>query len=171
MRPLLRSLLSQPPTPRLSSKIRSFSQTTFRRNLIPAPTESSGPLLQRRAGRDLPELTHINNPWRTWRHMPLVAVILVAGGAAIMNYEKMNHSVVSSTMYALRVHPEARDKLGDEVYFAQRVPWIGGSIDQVHGVIDVNWGVKGKKTKGVMRFRATREKGDEFVRYFLGLLD
>jgi cytochrome c oxidase assembly factor 1 len=95
--------------------------------------------------------------------MPLVAVLLVAGGAAIMNYERMNHSVVNSTMYALRVHPEARDRLGDEVYFSQRVPWIGGEIDQVHGVIDVNWGVKGTKKKGNMRFRATKEKGDEFV--------
>jgi len=79
-----------------------------------------------------------------------------------MNYEKMNHSVVNSTMYALRVHPEAREKLGDEVYFSHQVPWIWGTIDQVHGVIDVNWGVKGKKMKGNMRFRATKEKGDEF---------
>jgi cytochrome c oxidase assembly factor 1 len=92
-----------------------------------------------------------------------VLLVLVAGGAAIFNYEKLNHSVVSSSLYALRVHPRAREELGEEIYFAQRIPWIGGSIDPMHGVIDVRFGVKGKTGKGVMRFRALRVKKDDYV--------
>jgi cytochrome c oxidase assembly factor 1 len=93
----------------------------------------------------------------------LVLLVLVAGGAAIFNYEKLSHSVVTSSLYALRVHARARGELGDEIYFAQRIPWISGSIDPMHGKIDVWFGVKGTKGKGVMRFRALRVRKDDYV--------
>jgi cytochrome c oxidase assembly factor 1 len=95
--------------------------------------------------------------------VPVVLVILVAGGAGIFNYEKLNNSVVSSSLYALRVHPEARDALGDEIYFAHRIPWISGKIDPMHGEIDVSFAVKGSRGKGVMRFRAIRPRKDDLV--------
>jgi cytochrome c oxidase assembly factor 1 len=95
--------------------------------------------------------------------VPIVLVIIIAGGAGIFNYEKINNSVVSSSLYALRVHPEAREVLGDEIYFAHRIPWISGTIDPMHGEIDVSFGVKGSKGTGVMRFRAIRPRKDEFV--------
>jgi cytochrome c oxidase assembly factor 1 len=139
---------------------------TLHRTLIPAPTAATGPLLTRRADRALPPLSRINNPFYTWRHLPIVVAVMGLGAAAIFNYEKLNHSVVTSSLYALRIHPVARNVLGDEVYFAQRVPWISGSIDQVHGEIDVRFGVKGTRRKGVMRFRATRGRGEEFVSFF-----
>lgn len=88
---------------------------------------------------------------------------MVVGGAAIFNYEKLNHSVVSSSLYALRVHPTAQEVLGGEIYFANRIPWIRGSIDPMHGVIDVSFGVKGTKDRGKMRFRATSRRKGEFV--------
>lgn len=53
--------------------------------------------------------------------------------------------------------------LGDEIYFAQSIPWIWGSIDQVHGKIDIQFAVKGTRGKGMMRFRSERPKRMGYV--------
>ena len=85
---------------------------------------------------------------------------------AIFNYQKSNSSVVSSALYSLRTNEEARRILGDEVYFAQQLPWIWGSIDQVHGNIDVSFMVKGTRGKAMMRFRSVRRTRMGFVSIF-----
>jgi cytochrome c oxidase assembly factor 1 len=74
----------------------------------------------------------------------------------LFNYQKSSSSVVSSTLYALRTSPRAREILGDEIYFAHKVPWISGEMDQLHGRINISFWVKGTKAKGKMRFRGTR---------------
>ncbi|OKL58890.1 hypothetical protein UA08_05786 [Talaromyces atroroseus] len=74
----------------------------------------------------------------------------------IFNYQKSSSSVVSSTLYALRMSKQARDILGDEIYFAHRVPWISGTMNQLHGRIDISYWVKGTKSKGKMRFKSIR---------------
>lgn len=155
------SILRRPPIRHILT--RSYAPKTPHRAYTPAPTSTSGPILTRRADRALPPLSSIENPFRIWRHLPLVAIVMVVGGAAIFNYEKLNHSVVSSSLYALRVHPTAQEVLGGEIYFANRIPWIRGSIDPMHGVIDVSFGVKGTKDRGKMRFRATSRRKGEFV--------
>jgi len=96
--------------------------------------------------------------------MPLFLATLAVAAYGIFNYEKMNHSVIASSLYALRVHPVARDRLGGDVYFAARIPWISGSIDTVHGLVDVTFGVKGTRGKGTMRFRCTRAHRSQFFK-------
>jgi len=91
-----------------------------------------------------------------------VFAIVGASAVAIFNYQKLNHSVVDSCMYALRTNAVAREKLGNEIYFRDRIPWIGGTIDSLHGEVDVTFGVKGTRARGVLRFRCTRPKGEEF---------
>jgi cytochrome c oxidase assembly factor 1 len=86
-----------------------------------------------------------------------------ASAAGIFNYQKLNHSVVNASLYALRMNQIARERLGDEIYFRDRIPWIFGTIDTLHGLVDVQFGVKGKSGKGVMQFRCVRNTGDEFV--------
>lgn len=68
----------------------------------------------------------------------------------------MSSPVVSSTLYALRVSPEAREYLGDEIYFKQQIPWISGEMNQLHGRIDIRFAVKGTRNTAVMRFASTR---------------
>jgi cytochrome c oxidase assembly factor 1 len=91
------------------------------------------------------------------RTFPLFLAILAASAAGLFNYQKMSSSVVSSTLYALRINDEARQLLGDEIYFASKVPWIWGTINQLHGKIDIHFGVKGNRAKGEMRFKSTRK--------------
>lgn len=81
----------------------------------------------------------------------------------IFNYQKSSSSVVHSTLYALRTSPRAREVLGDEIYFAQQIPWISGEMNQLHGRIDISFWVKGTKAQGKMRFRSIRPDRMSYV--------
>jgi cytochrome c oxidase assembly factor 1 len=81
----------------------------------------------------------------------------------IFNYQKSTSSVVSSTLYALRISKQAREILGDEIYFAHKIPWISGTMDQLHGRIDISYWVKGTKSKGKMRFKSIRPDRTSYV--------
>lgn len=151
-RPRLRSL----PLRQLFQNARPLQ----RRTLIAAPKDGSGPLMERRSDRALPSLS---SPNRWLRTLPVFAAIMAACTLAIFNYQKSNSSVVSSALYSLRTNDEARRILGDEVYFAQQLPWIWGSIDQVHGKIDVSFMVKGTRGKAMMRFQSVRRTRMGFV--------
>lgn len=125
-----------------------------RRTLVAAPTPNSGPLMERRPDRELPSL-----PSRTaWtRSLPIFLVAMVACSLAIFNYQKSNSSVVASTLFALRKHPQARAILGDEIYFAHQIPWIWGTISQLQGHIDIAFRVKGTRGKAMMKFKSERK--------------
>ncbi|KAL4755108.1 hypothetical protein BDW72DRAFT_54124 [Aspergillus terricola var. indicus] len=133
-----------------------------RRTLIPAPAANSGPITERRADRELP---NINSEGRRWlRTLPIFAVVVGAAMLGIFNYQKSSSSVVSSTLYALRTSPRAREILGDEIYFAQKIPWISGEMNQLHGRIDISFWVKGTKSQGKMRFKSIRPDRMSFFR-------
>lgn len=133
---------------------------TPRRNLIPAPNANSGPLMERRADRELPP---VQTEWRWLRTLPIFAVVVGAAMLGIFNYQKSSSSVVSSTLYALRTSPRARELLGNEIYFAQQMPWISGEMNQLHGCIDISFWVKGTKSQGKMRFRSIRPNRMSYV--------
>jgi cytochrome c oxidase assembly factor 1 len=90
------------------------------------------------------------------RTVPIFIVVLISSTLAIFNYQKSSSSVVASTMYALRTSPKAREYLGDEIYFAHKMPWIWGEMNQLHGRIDIHFEVKGNKNSGTMWFRSFR---------------
>ena len=75
---------------------------------------------------------------------------------------------MNSTLYALRTNPKVRDVLGDEVYFASKIPWIAGEMNQMQGRIDISFWVKGTKgVKGKMRFRSVRRTRMGLVSLYL----
>ncbi|KAN0112983.1 DUF1783 domain containing protein [Hyaloscypha variabilis] len=125
-----------------------------RRSLVSAPKAGDGPLMSRRPDRELPDIPQ--NGMRWVRTVPIFLAVLISSTLAIFNYQKSSSSVVSSTMYALRTSPKARDYLGDEIYFAHKMPWIWGEMNQLHGRIDIQFEVKGKKNSGTMRFKSFR---------------
>lgn len=89
--------------------------------------------------------------------VPIFLVVLGASAAALFNYQKASSSVVASTLYALRAHPQAREFLGEEISFKNKIPWIGGKLSQLHGNIDISYRVKGTKGEGLMRFKSVRK--------------
>ncbi|OJD31032.1 cytochrome oxidase complex assembly protein [Diplodia corticola] len=157
-----RPLLRPKATPRLPTTTTTTTTTPHlpllaRRTLIAAPKPNSGPLMTRRADRALPSVSSTHSSTRRWLlTLPAFGLVLAGATAAIFNYQKQSSSVVEATLYALRTHPDARAALGGEIRFASAVPWIAGTIDQLHGRIDVRYGVRGREGKGVMRFRSER---------------
>lgn len=130
------------------------------RTMIPAPGPNTGPLMERRADRELPTI----KTSRGWlRTLPIFVVAVGAAMLGIFNYQKSSSSVVSSTLYALRTSPQAREILGDEIYFAQQIPWISGEMNQLRGRIDISFWVKGTKGQGKMRFRSIRPDRMSYV--------
>ncbi|KAK5110713.1 hypothetical protein LTR62_005590 [Meristemomyces frigidus] len=128
--------------------------TVPRRTIVAAPRPGSGPLMERRADRELPIIAHGMSRWL--KTLPIFAAIMVCSTLAIFNYQKQSSSVVSSTLYALRTNADARAVLGDEIYFNSKIPIIWGEINQLHGRIDISFWVKGTKGKGLMKFRSVR---------------
>ena len=124
------------------------------RTLIAAPRSNSGPLMSRRPDRALPAIPSSSLRWA--KTLPLFLAILTVSTLAIFNYQKASSSIVNSTLYALRTSPRARELLGDEIYFRDKIPWIWGEMNQLHGRIDIGFGVKGTRSKGWMRFRSVR---------------
>ncbi|KAK6351739.1 hypothetical protein TWF718_004886 [Orbilia javanica] len=135
----------------------STSTTVFRRTLIAAPKEGGPPLLERSANRELPDVT----PKRRYLiHVPIFLLSMYIAANLLFNYQKSSSSVVSSTLYALRVNPDAREILGDEISFkAKTIPWIHGTMDQLHGKIDISYKVRGSKGEGTVHFLSVREGG------------
>jgi hypothetical protein len=97
--------------------------------------------------------------------VPLFLATVTVTALAFFNYQKQTSSVVASTLYSLRVHPAAREVLGSEIQFKSRVPLIWGTLDQLHGNIDIQYAVKGTKGDGMMRFKSTRKGRMALVRY------
>lgn len=149
-----------PRWPGAGSRQCKIPSATTKRTLIAAPKSGAGPLMERRADRALPPL----DSSRRWlRTIPIFAVVMGISMGAIFNYQKQSSSVVTSTMYALRTNPTARELLGDEVYFASQVPWIRGEMNQLHGRIDIRFWVKGTKQKALMRFKSVRKQRMGYV--------
>ncbi|KAF2155711.1 DUF1783-domain-containing protein [Myriangium duriaei CBS 260.36] len=141
------------PFTRLSN-IRQCQNAATRRTLIAAPKPGSGPLMSRRADRELPSV----NTSRRWLFsIPVFLAVMGLSTAAIFNYQKSSSSVVSSSLYALRTNSQARQILGDEIYFASKFPWISGELNQLHGRIDIKFWVKGTKQQALMRFKSDRK--------------
>ncbi|PBP20448.1 DUF1783-domain-containing protein [Diplocarpon rosae] len=126
----------------------------LRRTLIAPPKPGDGPLLTRRADRELPDIPENGMKWA--RTVPIFLVILISSMLGIFNYQKSSSSVVASTMYALRTSTKAREQLGEEIYFASQMPWIWGEMNMLHGKIDIHFEVKGQKSSGTMRFKSHR---------------
>jgi len=110
--------------------------------------------MERRPDRELPDVQPSTRRWL--RTLPLFLAIVTICTLAIFNYQKSSSSVVAATLYALRTNAQAREYLGDEIYFAAQMPWIWGEMNQLHGRIDITFDVKGNRNRGTMRFRSER---------------
>ncbi|KAL8909720.1 MAG: hypothetical protein Q9207_000029 [Kuettlingeria erythrocarpa] len=125
-----------------------------KRTLIAPPTANSGPLLSRRSDRALPSIPSSRKLWL--RTLPIFLSIITVSTLAIFNYQKASSSIVNATLYALRTSEAGKRELGEQIYFRDKFPWIWGEMNQLHGRIDVSFGVKGTKSSGMMRFRSVR---------------
>ncbi|KAK1254266.1 hypothetical protein MKX08_008261 [Trichoderma sp. CBMAI-0020] len=142
---------------RVGSRCSANSRAAAQRRTVtttPAPKPGDGPLMSRRADRELPDVGEVSNGWR--RTFPIFVLLVAVSSVAIFNYQKTSSPIIASTLYALRTSPKGNALLGDEIYFKHQIPWISGQMNQVKGRIDVSFSVKGSKASGVMRFASHR---------------
>jgi cytochrome c oxidase assembly factor 1 len=88
--------------------------------------------------------------------MPIFIILITISALGIFNYQKSSSSIVASTLYALRTSELGKRELGEEIYFRDMWPWIWGEMNQLHGRVDIKFGVKGTTGRGVMRFKSER---------------
>ncbi|KAK9466888.1 DUF1783-domain-containing protein, partial [Lipomyces arxii] len=71
---------------------------------------------------------------------------------------------VHSTLYSARRSQLARQTLGSNIRFKDPVPWISGSLDIVHGDVNLSYNVIGSKgIPAKLHFRSIRrERGHPF---------
>ena len=139
----------------------AFLGTPPKRTLIAPPRANSGPLMTRRSDRALPVIVP---SYRIWlKTVPIFLAIITASALGIFNYQKSSSSVVAATLYALRTSEIGRRELGDEIYFRDMWPWIWGEMNQLHGKVNIGFGVKGTKGRGYMRFRSERKSRMGYV--------
>lgn len=103
---------------------------------------------------------------RTRARVQFVGFWVLMGICALLmfNYEKQNSPVVTTTLHFLRRSQIIRSVLGDEIDFASVYPWISGELNQVKGVVDIKFTVKGSNNQGVVRLVADRmSRHDEFL--------
>lgn len=81
---------------------------------------------------------------------------MTVSALGIFNYERSQSSIVAATLYALRTSEIGRKELGDEIYFRDMWPWIWGEINTLHGRVNIHFGVKGTKGKGMVKFKSER---------------
>jgi cytochrome c oxidase assembly factor 1 len=163
--------LVRPALPHLPQQTLRHSSTdapaptdTVRPNFIPPPNESSGPLLSRLPNRSLPSLKKSH----TWlKTLPVFIIAITLSSLAIFNYQKSSSSTVNSILYALRTNEMAREALGDEIYFASKVPWIRGELNPLQGRINISFWVKGSRGMGRVKFVSMRKKRDKYVSLLL----
>ncbi|KAH8899533.1 DUF1783-domain-containing protein [Thozetella sp. PMI_491] len=137
-----------------TSVVRALPVIVPRRSLVAPPKPGDGPLMERRADRELPDVE--GNRFRWSRTMPMFLAIIAVASVAIFNYQKLSSPVVGATLYALRTNERAREYLGDEIYFKQRIPWISGEMNQLQGRINIRFAVKGTRNTGFMTFASFR---------------
>lgn len=125
-----------------------------RRTLIAAPNPGDGPLLSRRSDRALPAIPSSRKLW--FKTLPIFISIITVSALGIFNYQKSSSSIVNATLYALRTSEIGQRELGEQIYFRDKFPWIWGQMNQLHGKIDISFGVKGSKGRGMMRFKSIR---------------
>ncbi|RMZ86713.1 hypothetical protein DV736_g6060, partial [Chaetothyriales sp. CBS 134916] len=128
--------------------------------VIPPPTPTSGPLLERLPNRALPDVEKAQFRWA--RTLPLFLLLCGVFSVAIFNYQKSTSPTVASILYALRTNPTVREVLGDEIYFASKVPWISGELNPLQGRINISFWVRGTKTTGLVKFVSLRRRSGSF---------
>ncbi|CDR37246.1 CYFA0S01e08856g1_1 [Cyberlindnera fabianii] len=95
---------------------------------------------------------------RTYRRVQFVGFWVLMGVASVLmfNYEKTNSPIVTTTLHFLRRSKIVREVLGDEIDFASIYPWISGELNQVKGVVNITFDVKGSKQQGTISLKADR---------------
>lgn len=89
------------------------------------------------------------------------------------NYEKTRSPIITSTLFFLRRSEISKQQLGGGIDYKSSWPWISGPLNTVKGDIDISFDVKGDRSGGTVKLRASRESKQHpfVVHHFLLAID
>lgn len=65
----------------------------------------------------------------------------IAGLAAALNYQRLSSSVVTGTLFMVRYDPRVTQLLGDKIDYADKWPWITGTVNHLKGKVAIAFDV------------------------------
>ncbi|KAK9365469.1 cytochrome oxidase complex assembly protein 1-domain-containing protein [Lipomyces kononenkoae] len=112
--------------------------------------------------RDLPDVQ--SRTPRLIGYYTIFFSVMTVISLGFFNYERQQSPIVSSTMYSVRRSPAARDLLGSNIRFKDAIPWISGSLDFLHGNVDLSYKIIGSaNVAATLHFKSIRRaKGEPF---------
>ncbi|KAJ1911034.1 cytochrome oxidase assembly protein 1 [Tieghemiomyces parasiticus] len=127
----------------------------------PPPTGRPSSTAANEGGRPLSierELPQIKSH-RTWKYLGLAGglAIWVVGMGAAFNYQRLSSTAVTNTLFVARHHPAAIEALGEPITFAYGWPWISGTINQLKGIVEIEFGVRGSRAAGQLLVKTYRQ--------------
>ncbi|RKP11125.1 cytochrome oxidase complex assembly protein 1-domain-containing protein [Thamnocephalis sphaerospora] len=115
-----------------------------------------------RVNTKLPEPEKPLRRWLRYGAYATVGVVVwkVCLGLAF-NQQRLNSSVMSGALFAVQHDPAVIAVLGEGVQLAKQYAWLPrpfvlGTVNQLHGVVDIRFNVAGNRGNGVVHFRSTR---------------
>ncbi|KAI8144453.1 cytochrome oxidase complex assembly protein 1-domain-containing protein [Fennellomyces sp. T-0311] len=85
-----------------------------------------------------------------------------------LNYQRLSSSVVTGTLFMVRYDPRVISLLGDKIDYADKWPWITGTVNHFKGKVCIAFDVAGANgERGRVRFSSIRRgqvwRTEEFV--------
>ncbi|KAI9249179.1 cytochrome oxidase complex assembly protein 1-domain-containing protein [Phascolomyces articulosus] len=89
-------------------------------------------------------------------------LVWVVGLAGALNYQRLSSSVVTGTLFMVRYDPRVIDLLGDKIDYADKWPWIDGTVNHFKGNVCISFDIAGQNgERGRVRFSSLR-RGDKW---------
>ncbi|KAI9493721.1 cytochrome oxidase complex assembly protein 1-domain-containing protein [Zychaea mexicana] len=89
-------------------------------------------------------------------------LVWIVGLGGALNYQRLSSSVVAGTLFMVRYDPRIIDMLGDKIDYADKWPWITGTVNHFKGQVSIAFDVAGQNgERGRVRFSSFR-RGNEW---------
>ncbi|CAG8496740.1 651_t:CDS:1 [Diversispora eburnea] len=61
------------------------------------------------------------------------------------NYQRLNSSTVQGSLFNVKHDSNSVELLGNNINFSSKYPWVSGSINNLKGIADIKYSIKGDK--------------------------
>ncbi|KAI7851298.1 cytochrome oxidase complex assembly protein 1-domain-containing protein [Circinella umbellata] len=92
----------------------------------------------------------------------LGGLVWIVGLGGALNYQRLSSSVVTGTLFMVRYDPRVIQLLGDKIDYADKWPWITGTVNHFKGKVCISFDIAGDKgERGRVRFSSLR-RGEQW---------
>ncbi|CEI91568.1 hypothetical protein G6F70_002134 [Rhizopus microsporus] len=112
--------------------------------------------------RQLPSPSPPSRKRWIWAGAGVGAVVWAVGLGAALNHQRLSSSVVHGTLFTVKYDPRVIALVGDRVNYADKWPWIGGTVNHLKGKVDITFDIKGSSNERARVHFVSRRVGYEW---------